>query len=153
MNYSGKRIRITYKGFESLNPEMHECTRKCSTNTYFHTSHRFITYKGSSIMKVHTSFTSIMPSSLLILQNWSSFKGLVKISASWLKVSTCSIQMSPLSAWSLIKWCLISICLVCECWTWFLVILMAHVFSQKIGILWKVTAKSLNYYLIYKIWA
>ena len=94
-----------------------------------------------------------MPSSLLILQNWSSFKGLVKISASWLRVSTCSMHMSPLSAWSLIKWCLISICLVREYWTGFLVMLMALVLSQKIGILCNATPKSLNCCLIYKIWA
>ena len=94
-----------------------------------------------------------MPSSLLILQNWSSFKGLVKISTSWLRVSICSMQMSPLSTWSLIKWCLISICLVRECWTRFLVILMALMLSQKIRILCKVIPKSLNCCLIHKIWA
>ena len=127
--------------------------RKSSTNIHVHISYRFNLHKGSTIMNVHTSFTSIMPNSLLILQNWSSFKGLVKISASWLRVSTCSMQMSPLSACSLIKWCLISICLVHEYWTRFLVILMALVLSQKIKILCKVTPKSLNCYLIHKIWA
>ena len=132
---------------------MHECTRKCSTNIHVHTSYRFIAHKGSTIINVHTSFTSIMPNAFLILQNWSSSKGLVKMSASLLRVSTCSMHMSPLSAWFLVKYCLISICLVRECLTRFLVILMALVLSQKIRILCKVTLKSLNCCLIHKIWA
>ena len=130
-----------------------ENTKKCSTNIHVHTSYRFIFHKGSTLMNDHTSFTSIMPNSLLILQNWSSFKGLVKISASWLRVSICSMQMSQLSAWSLMKWCLILICFVRECWTRFLVILMALVLSQKIEILCKIAPKSLNCCLIHKIWA
>ena len=127
--------------------------KKCSTDIQFHSSYKHIIQKDLTNMKVQTSFTSIMPSSLLILQKWSSFKGLVKISTSWLRVSTCSMHMSPLSAWSLMKWCLISICLVRECSTGFFVILMALVLSQKIGILCNATPKSLNCCLIHKIWA
>ena len=56
-------------------------------------------------------------------------------------------------AWSLMKWCLISICLVCECWTGFLVMLMALLLSQKIGILFMKTPKSLNCCFIHKICA
>ena len=130
-----------------------ENARKCSSTIQIHLSYEHTIQKNSTIMKVQTSFTSIMPSSLLIMQNWSSFKGLVKILASWLRVSTFSMHISPLSAWSLMKWCLISICLVPEWWIGFLVILMALVLSQKIRILCKVTPKSLNYCLIHKIWA
>ena len=145
--------------WRDLNLKIQKCmnapknARKSSTNIHVHTSYKFISKKGSIIMNVHTSFTSIMPNYLLSLQNWSSFKGLVKISTSWLRVSTCSMQMSPLSAWTLIKLCIISLCLVRECWTKFLVMFMALVLSQKIWMLCKVAPKSLNCCLIHKIWA
>ena len=122
-----KGFKSLLKGFKRTKPEMQKNIKKCQ--------------KSSTNIHVHTSCTSIIPNSLLIMQNWSLLKGLVKILASWLWVSTNSMQMSSLSAWFLMKWGLISICFVRECWTGFLVILMALLLSQKIGTLCIATPK------------
>ena len=69
-----------------------------------------------------------------ILTNWSSLKGFVKISASWISVETSSNIMSSFWIRSLKKWYLISICLVLECWMGFFDRFITLVLSHMIGI-------------------
>ena len=75
---------------------------------------------------------SIMPRSCFMKFNLSSFRGLIKISVSWLFVSTNSSEILPFWTWSCKKWCLISIYLVLECWMGFLLRLIALVLSHLI---------------------
>ena len=89
------------------------------------------------------ALTSIIPSSLLRSQNLSSLRGLVKILATWFLVLTCSNLIFSFATRSLIKWYLISICLVFECWTGFLLKLIALVLSHWIKILLLFMPKSL----------
>ena len=93
------------------------------------------------------------PSSLLIILNRSSWRGLVNISANCNSVEINSSTTSLFSTWSLIKWCLISMCLVLECWIGFFVKLIALVLSHLIGILHYVIPKSSSYCLIHNTWA
>lgn len=71
-----------------------------------------------------------MPNCLLIVQKHSSLRGSVKISASWSCVLTNPLVISPFWKWCLLKWCLSSIFFALECWTWFLLKLMALMLSQ-----------------------
>jgi len=64
-------------------------------------------------------------------------KGLVKISTTWLFVSTNSKEISSFWTWSLNKWCFISICLVLAWNTGFLDRAIVLVLSHLICILSK----------------
>jgi len=94
-----------------------------------------------------------MPNSFLRKLNLSLFKGFVNKSASWFSELTNWISQSPFIMWSLIKWCRISICLVLECWTGFLVKLIALVLSNNNEILERLSPKSLNRCFNQMVWA
>ena len=94
-----------------------------------------------------------MPKFLRILQNCSTCKGLVNISASWLWVSINFNKIFPHSTWSLRKWCLTSICLVRECKIEFLDKLIALVLLHNILIVSNWTLYSCKVCLIHKICA
>ena len=87
------------------------------------------------------------------MQNLSSLRGFVKMSASYFSVHTNSSNTSPELTWSLMKWCLISMCLLLECCTGFFDRLIALVLSQNMGVLVSSMPKSLSCCLIHKIWA
>ncbi len=85
---------------------------------------------------VHLSLywgSSNNPRLCLKVMNLFSWRGFVKMSASWSSVPTLSNSMWPLSTWSLMKWCLTSMCFVLACGIGFCVIAIALVLSQKMG--------------------
>jgi len=94
-----------------------------------------------------------MPNSFLRKLNLSLFKGFVNKSASWFSESTNWISQSLFIMWSLIKWWQISICLVLECWTRFLVKLIALVLSHSNGILERLCPKWLSWCFNQMVWA
>ncbi len=86
---------------------------------------------------VHLSLywgSSNNPRLCLKVMNLFSWRGFVKMSASWSSVPTLSNSMWPLSTWSLMKWCLTSMCFVLECRIGLCVIAIALVLSQKMGV-------------------
>ena len=85
--------------------------------------------------------------------NWSTPRGLVKISASWCWVGTNCTLTSFFWTWSLMKWCLTSMCFVLVCWTGFLARLMVLVLSQRMGASGNSKPRSLSWFFSHSTWA
>ena len=91
-----------------------------------------------------------IPNSLLKFENFSWFRGFVKISTIWFSKLIKIILKLFLVTSSLIKWCLISMYFVLECWIRFLDKLIALVLSHRMGTLLRSITKSRIWCLIHK---
>ena len=97
--------------------------------TYPFTTHHLIYQLVTNKYRNRNNDILHMPNSLLMEVNFSSDKGLVKISANCLLVSIKCNSILFFITSSLRKWCLISICFVLECWIefWDKFLLICHI--------------------------